>query len=84
MFRQCKYWRCEHYALHEVSAPQHRYAVRVCHLHVEYGVEHVVFFTSRWVKVEVHTDSAVVVGDIQAWRTWSITAYDESRQQIGA
>jgi len=83
MVRRCKYWQCKHYALHEVRVPKHCYSVRVCHLHVNYGVEHVLFFTSRWASVEVHTDSEVVVGDIRDWRTRSITAYDVLRQ-IGA
>lgn len=83
MYRQCKRYGCEHYAMHRVSAPKYRYEVYSCHLDVEWAVEHVVFFTSKWAKLVVYTNSEVVVGDVRDWRTRSISAYDELRQ-IGA
>jgi hypothetical protein len=83
MFRTCSRPKCEHYALHVVSAVGQRPKANVCHHHVEWGVNLIRSMVSWRTHVVVSTSSAVVVEDIRAWRTRSIAAYDEYRQ-IGA
>jgi len=78
MFRRCELSRCGHYALHVVSSTRPRRKVSVCHIHVLLAIK--TLSVRRWTRISVATSSAVVVGDIRAWRTRSVAAYDESRQ----
>lgn len=84
MFRKCERPRCTHYALHCVSTTNHGPKVQVCHYDINWGIQRVTEAKTRWSRIVVTTSSAVVVGDIRAWRTRSITAYDVSRQIKGA
>lgn len=82
MYHQCERPECTHYAMHFVSTAGRGPKIRVCHLCVSWALSRN-RKRSWWSRVEVATHSAVVEGDIWAWRTRSITAYDEFRQ-IGA
>lgn len=83
MLRACVFPECEHYAMHRVTTSCRRYDLMACHVHISWVVNHVDQMIGRWERIFVSTSSAVVVGDILAWRSRSITAYDELRQ-IGA
>lgn len=83
MVRDCAWFECEHYALHRVVSSDRRYDLQACHLHVGCIAKWVGRLIPFYVRVEVSTSSAVVVGDIRDWRTLSLAAYDVSRQ-IGA
>lgn len=83
MFRQCERQNCTHYALHVVSSTRRGSKIQVCHLDVLWATGELLR-GNKWSRIEVTTSSEVVVGDIRAWRTRSITAYDESRQIKGA
>lgn len=83
MYYQCERPGCAHYAFHFVSSTGSGPKVRVCHYDTSWGIQFVSRAKKRWSRIVVATHSAVVVGDIQAWRTWSLTAYEESRQIKG-
>lgn len=83
MFRKCERPNCNHYALHVVSTTRGGPKVSACHYDTTWAINRVMLAKGRWARITVATSSAVVVGDIWAWRTQSITAYEESRQ-IGA
>lgn len=82
MYRQCVSPPCVHYALHVVTVRKLGLDIRCCNGHLELlllALERVCPRTH----ITVATSSAVVVGDVRAWRTRSAIAYDVSRQ-IGA
>lgn len=81
--RTCVSPKCEHYAMHRVTTSDERYDLQSCHVHLAWVVGWVDQLIGRRHRISVSTSSAVVVGDILAWRTRGITAYDELRQ-IGA
>lgn len=83
MFRACSRQQCEHYALHVVRAHKHSDEIWCCHYHTRWAIAQIVSMTSKWARVSVTTHSAVVVGDVLAWRTRKLSAYEEFRQ-IGA
>jgi hypothetical protein len=84
MFRECTRPQCTHYALHVVSAADGEPKVPVCHLDVAWAICQVFIKvgTSR-TRISVATSSEVVIGDVLAWRTRGITAYEEFRQIKG-
>jgi hypothetical protein len=83
MVRECASPDCEHYAMHRVTSSDGRYDLQSCHVHVSWIAEWVGRLVPWFVKVRVSTSSAVVVGDLRAWRSLSNAAYGELRQ-IGA
>jgi len=82
MHRHCELRSCTHYAIHTIRSSD-GWIVMSCHTHFESVYNIVRKFSDWWVKLSVSTSSAVVEGDLRAWRTRSTIAYDVKRQ-IGA
>lgn len=83
MFRACVVPNCTRYAVHRVSTRPSGLDIQCCQGHLPI----LVLTLDRVVprdRLEVVTQSAVVVGDLREWRTRSITAYDGATRQIGA
>lgn len=83
MYRTCDAPSCQRYALHMVTTRISGLRIRSCNGHLRLWLIAIDRCVSRRDTVAVATSSTVVVGDIRAWRTRSIAAYDVLRQ-IGA
>jgi len=84
MYPMCERPRCPHYAFIFVWSPGRALEMRVCSLCTQYAIAYISARVPWWARIALRTSSAVVVEDIVAWRTASITAYDELRQLKGS